>query len=161
MNTINIKSLSEQVSKLSASGGSGLPDVTAADDGKVLGVVEGSWSKMDAPSGGVDYSSTEQNTGRKWIDGKPIYCKVIDNLSINVTSTTQWTTTDITIANAGRVIDFKAWRGNVISFAKAAFFDPEQSDFLRFVLNDTGTVTALYVEYVKEPVTTRKRKTTK
>lgn len=72
MNTINIKALSEQVSKLSASGSS-LPDVTTADNGKVLGVVEGSWNKMDAPSGGVDYSTTEQNTGRKWIDNSDIY----------------------------------------------------------------------------------------
>lgn len=77
MNTINIKALSEQVSKLSSSAGSVLPDVTASDNGKVLGVVEGSWNKMDAPSGGVDYSTTEQDTGRKWIDGKNIYQKTI------------------------------------------------------------------------------------
>lgn len=75
MNTINIKALSEQVSKLSSSGGSGLPDVTAADNGKVLGVVEGSWNKMDAPTGGVDFSTNEQDTGLKWIDGRPIYQK--------------------------------------------------------------------------------------
>ncbi|MEE3334370.1 MAG: hypothetical protein VZR54_08930 [Ruminococcus sp.] len=84
MNTINIKALSEQVSKLSASGSS-LPDVTTADNGKVLGVVEGSWNKIDAPSGGVDYSTTEQNTGIKWIDGKDIYQKtyVFENTSIS------------------------------------------------------------------------------
>ena len=137
-----------------------LPEVDNTDNGKLLGVSNGEWSKVDAPSINIDYSTTEQNTGRKWIDGKPIYCKTIDNLSINVSSTTNWTTTDITIENAGRVIDFKTWRGDVISYAKAAFFDTEQSDHLRFVLNDTGTVTSLYVEYVKNLVT-RKNKTTK
>jgi len=60
-----------------SSGGSDLPDVTAADNGKVLGVVEGVWNKMDAPAGGVDYSTTEQDTGRKWIDAKPIYSKTV------------------------------------------------------------------------------------
>lgn len=75
MNTINIKALSEQVSKLSSSAGSGLPDVTAADNGKVLGVVEGSWNKMEAPSGGLNYSTTEQNTGLKWIDGRDVFVK--------------------------------------------------------------------------------------
>lgn len=28
-------------------------------------------------SGGIDYSTEEQNTGIKWIDGKPIYQKTI------------------------------------------------------------------------------------
>ena len=87
MNTINIKALSEQVSKLSSSGGSGLPDVTAADNGKVLGVVKGSWNKMDAPSGGVNYSTTEQNTGLKWIDGKDIFQKTVTFENLSVIST--------------------------------------------------------------------------
>lgn len=33
---------------------SGLPSVTAADNGKILGVDNGAWSKVDAPSGGID-----------------------------------------------------------------------------------------------------------
>lgn len=33
-------------------GGSALPDVTSADNGKVLGVVDGAWSKMDTGGGG-------------------------------------------------------------------------------------------------------------
>lgn len=40
----------------SSGGGAGdisLPDVTADDNGKVLGVVDGVWDKMDAPSGAV------------------------------------------------------------------------------------------------------------
>lgn len=38
--------------KEKASGGAGLPEVTAADNGDVLTVVEGAWAKADAPSGG-------------------------------------------------------------------------------------------------------------
>lgn len=53
-----------------------LPEVSASDDGKLLGVVSGEWGKVNAPSGGgVDYSTSEQDTGIKWVDGKAIYSK--------------------------------------------------------------------------------------
>lgn len=66
-----------ELARNSGGGGSDLSEVTAADNGKVLGVVEGSWNKMDAPSGGTNYSETEQNTGLKWVDGRDIYKKTI------------------------------------------------------------------------------------
>lgn len=37
----------------------------------------GTWKDLP-PSGGVDYSLTEQDTGLKWIDGKTIYQKTIN-----------------------------------------------------------------------------------
>lgn len=41
-------------------GGSDLPPVTAADNGKLLGVEEGAWGKVDPPSGGTsDYERLE------------------------------------------------------------------------------------------------------
>lgn len=73
--------------KKSGGGGSDLPDVTSVDNGKILGVVNGAWNKMDAPSGGVDYSTTEQNTGHKWIDGKDIYQKTFFGTLSNTTIT--------------------------------------------------------------------------
>lgn len=36
----------------SGDGGAGLPDVTSADNGMVLSVVDGAWAKADVPSGG-------------------------------------------------------------------------------------------------------------
>lgn len=59
-----------------------LPADPVADGVKVLtatttsGETVLSWEEPE--SGVVDYSTTEQNTGRKWIDGKDIYSKVID-----------------------------------------------------------------------------------
>ena len=56
-------------------GSNGLvPAPTAADAGKVL-YGDGTWK---TPYKLPDYSTTEQNTGQKWIDGKDIYVKVID-----------------------------------------------------------------------------------
>lgn len=76
-NDTKLDVLWEEVEELKKSGGGGsdLPEVTSADNGKILGVVDGAWNKMDAPAGGVDYSTTEQDTGKKWIDGRPIYQK--------------------------------------------------------------------------------------
>ena len=37
----------------------------------------GTWEDLP-PSGGVDYSLTEQDTGLKWIDGKKIYQKSVE-----------------------------------------------------------------------------------
>lgn len=38
--------------------------------------VQEALEELDART--LDYSLEEQNTGRKWIDGKPIYCKTVD-----------------------------------------------------------------------------------
>lgn len=42
-------------------------------------------------AGGIDYSTTEQDTGLKWIDGKEIYQKTafIENVTINKNSSTE------------------------------------------------------------------------
>lgn len=82
-----------------------LPEDPATDGTKVLtatttsGETVLSWE--DPASGGVNYSTTEQNTGLKWIDGKNIYQKTIDcgtlpnNSSITVNTPTIDTLVDI------------------------------------------------------------------
>lgn len=54
--------------------------------------------------GGLDYSTTEQNTGLKWIDGKPIYQKTLQF----VANDTLVNIADLSIDN---VVDYKGlWR---------------------------------------------------
>ena len=48
-------------------------------------------------SGGINYSITEQDTGLKWIDGKPIYQKTFEHISSN-------TDIDISGLNIDRVV---------------------------------------------------------
>ena len=65
MNTINIKALSEQVARL---------------DGKVGSIPVGKIPK--------DYSTTEMDTGIKWIDGNEIYTKAYHGTIPNITENT-------------------------------------------------------------------------
>lgn len=46
-----------------------VPGYSSADAGKILST--NGW--IDAPNGTVNFSTTEQKTGQKWIDGKDIY----------------------------------------------------------------------------------------
>ena len=49
--------------------GASLPEVTAEDNGDVLGVVGGAWAKMPAPSGGADaIFNITRNNSRAWLD---------------------------------------------------------------------------------------------
>lgn len=54
--------------------------------------------------GSWDYSTDEVNTGQKWIDGKEIYCKVTNNLSINLSD---WTNTTISSTDMDTIVDAK------------------------------------------------------
>ena len=59
----------------------------------------------DYPSGGglPDYSTTEQRTGQKWIDGKDIYAKTLTSAITNIS-----TTVNHGIENLDKVVDIKA-----------------------------------------------------
>lgn len=62
VDSTNPRIMADNIRELARNGGGGggsdLPHVTAADNGKVLGVVEGSWNKMNAPSGVSHYKVT-------------------------------------------------------------------------------------------------------
>lgn len=64
-----------------------IPDViiTSLTDGQILQFNGSEWVNVDTPSGGggVNYSTSEQNTGIKWTDGKDIYQKSYEYTSIS------------------------------------------------------------------------------
>ncbi len=151
--------------KKSGGGGSGLPEVTSADNGKLLGVVNGKWNKMDAPSGGVDYSTTEQNTGRKWIDGKDIYQKTY---AIDITSSQTGT---VLISDYDYIVNIDAVLNNEF-FAFPIFTLSSSSYLVAFVDKETNLLTVMrdndskhvgiaYVTmYYTKPTPTKSRKKT-
>ena len=62
-------------------GGAGLPDVTSADNGKVLGVVNGEWGKADAPDNTLTYTITltGEGTGTTSVPIADIYEAFVQN----------------------------------------------------------------------------------
>ena len=79
MNTINIKALSEQVSKLSSGSGSGLPDVGPEDAGQVLMVGDtGEWEADEITGLLPDVDQSDEgsilkvNSSGKWVASKDI-----------------------------------------------------------------------------------------
>ena len=58
-----------------------VPAPQAGDQDKVL-TGAGTWEDPPA-SGGVDYSTSEQDTGLKWIDGRSIYQRTFQNIALN------------------------------------------------------------------------------
>ena len=66
-------------------------DITSPSNGQVLSYNNGEWINANVSAGGgVDYSTTEQDTGLKWIDGKSIYqCSYNPQQTFSIGST--WT----------------------------------------------------------------------
>lgn len=73
---------------------------------KIVGIKFGG---SGSGKGGIDYSTDEQDTGLKWIDGKSIYQKTWDFGSSGLTvDANQWVDTDILSSLVDRIIDVEA-----------------------------------------------------
>ena len=99
----------------------------------------------DAPGGGgvIDYSTTEQNTGQKWIDGKPIYQKVINDLTVSFSSSgSVGRYASINLSNYLSNID-KLW----VDFSASYYLlnNTNQRSFL-YAAFSNGTTLDLFVE---------------
>lgn len=82
--------------------------VKALDSLPVGSVLDFTGSSADVPAGWeevYDYSTTEIDTGKKWIDGKPIYRKVFNTTS---PSTTGSETTIATIGSFDTLVNMNA-----------------------------------------------------
>lgn len=86
----------------------GLLDVsiTTPTDGQVLtyDATSGEWVNSNAGGDdGIDYSTTEQDTGIKWVDNKPIYQKTVNIGKILSTGTNVYT---LGITGVDSIIDY-------------------------------------------------------
>lgn len=99
------------------------------------------------------YSTTEQVIGT-WIDGKPLYEKVITGLSISLSWNSQYRAEN-TFVNAPTDIDtlvyidgFGLSNGNHKAHFGITVYDYGSSSWTLFSLQD-GTVTTLIIQYTK------------
>ena len=111
----------------------------------------------------IDYSTTEQNTGRKWIDGKPIYQRTFSvNYTFDQYTINRWIAiTEASVNNLENIIDY--------SMMGIDYADSVQSPsvlrhpvFMRYLLN--GSCMNLYFtqryDFILKAVTVWYTKTT-
>lgn len=103
------------------------------------------------PGGGSwDYSTEETDTHQKWIDGKEIYCKVI-NGTFNFTVGTP--VNIIEKGNMESIVDFRIF--SVVGTASPqAYFD---SDYVKGFHFATFNATSVIIYYTKTTETKSKR----
>lgn len=105
--------------------------------------------------GGVNYSTTEQDTGLKWIDGKPIYQRTfVEHLNSISTGWNRLYTTDwYSLANKVVINSFafyERYNRTYTGFLMQNYNDDSSPDFYSpFALNEDGNfkVTVYYTKY--------------
>lgn len=85
-------------------GGIKVGDGLSISENGVLSVSGGSGG------GGLDYSTTEQNTGIKWVDGSDIYFKTYTPTTpINIGQEGAWIDTGIDATGIGQIVNVQSW----------------------------------------------------
>lgn len=76
-------------------------DVSNGEKIGSLSVGDTSYNVYQKPNTNINYSTTEQNTGRKWIDGSDIY-----QITINITVVPPYSTIDLSSSSIKDVVGF-------------------------------------------------------
>ena len=97
--SLNPNIMEKRINDLSKASGTGAIPIASAETLGGIKVPADSGMSVDADGAisGVPYSTTEHKTGRKWIDGKDIYEKVVV-LENAISVDTSWS--NLTISNA-------------------------------------------------------------
>ena len=88
----------------------------------------------------MDYSTTEQDTGCKWIDGKKIYKKTISTGSLPENGATA--TTDISSLSVDTIVDYRgmAWASSSNNFRALPFVGESMNNMIRVDVNGGVTL---------------------
>lgn len=157
-----------------------LPDPSGATDGQALIIDDGAWIIGDVSGGGgVNYSTTEQDTGLTWIDGRPIYQRTYTGVLARG-EYDYWNKMDLGATDAVAIIDLEGSlydaQGNLIPYggsltsSNSGYGDyswPPRiaGGHLEIGFNNStlavGFNYILTIKYVKAPVTNTRAKKSK
>ena len=102
-------------------------------------------------SGGVNYTTSEQDTGLKWIDNKSIYQKTYSNLNFSISANGSWFNTNINISFIDKIISCSC-RGSIFVWNIINAFKNNNILYLTTGLvagNNTFGVNELTITYTK------------
>ena len=161
IDTTNPRGLADQIralwDKVKDISGHILPATTSATAGQILGLTgenkTPAW--IDDPSPNWDYSETEVNTGKKWINGKDIYMKVITGVFPVIETSTN---VNIDYTLDGTLIDCSAYLTNNDTFSKRyTYAYTYRTNQFTFYSVSTGFSEATYyiILYYTKPDPTR------
>ena len=112
--------------------------------------------KLAAKSVSWDYSTDEVDTGQKWVDGRPIYCKVWDfgESTIEITGPNIWTTFDNDVRGVAGIINGGWMNTDLSTFNNASFFADATNNRLQMLSTRSGYVyvNKIILFYVKASV---------
>ena len=149
----------ERLEALEEGGGYELPVASASTLGGIkvgegLSITEG--GVLSADSGVVDYSTTETDTGRKWIDGSTIYEKVFA-LPSSIKVGNDWVSTGITDSTISKILRAEGLMGDGSSYiCLNAVMD---NGVLKVTKESTGwnNTTHIILRYTKTAPTRKKK----
>lgn len=128
-----------------------LPTFPQSDGEKVLtatttiGETVLSW---ESKSSAINYSTTEQATGQKWIDGKDIYCKVVEFETSQTIKYNEWFASNIDATGVVNIV-------NSAAVAEGAFcpligaIDSNKFIFLGCRIDSSFSATGIILFYTK------------
>ena len=99
----------------------------------------------------TDYSTSEQSTGKKWINGKPIYCKIYEGLNL-VLDNEQWKNSTISKDNMEQIIFSFGIRDNdnaVFTIDGARIVNTNYVQFVYYSGSYPNPINKVYLEYTK------------
>jgi len=111
--------------------------------------------KQSGSSGGITYSTTEVNTGRKWIDGSDIYCITHMYESPFTPTDMSWTNMDIDMTGIAQIVASHTWgddgsnKPNRADRSGVHAYGIDSNNKLEVFSRMGGHITGFYLEYTK------------
>lgn len=140
-----------------------LPGFPAEDGKKVLTATtesgETSLEYEEVEAGVVDYSTTEQATGQKWVDGKEIYFKTVVLQEALTLPSQTWTSTGVSGSDIDAILNAFGVDGNGTYFVLNATSNAGSSGNIGFLQTRSVDITILkfVVYYTKTELSKKTR----
>lgn len=103
----------------------------------------------DTPAGGISYSTEEQDTGIKWLDGKTVYQKSFTYETFIEVSTTAWTATGSTVTGGDKVLTAWGISDSGLCTPLMGYFDSGALKIQTPRNSNNSEVSALTITYTK------------